>query len=333
MRFGSFALALLLSLVTLAGLQPIGAQQVARSCPFPPPRPGEGSAFAPSRIGPGEGADRPPPYFVSSSGNLCQRLDLEAPLGPDPQAVGRRPPEPGKAFLLSALLPGAGQRLLGQDRWTAYAAAEIWAWIQFLDKRREGKKLQRRYQDLAWYVARRISSGVRTDAGWDYYEALTQYESSGVYDRDPQEPGVQPETDPSTYNGRIWTLAQEIYLPEDPEIPADEGSKAYMEAVQYYLSRAYKPDLAWNWGANSLHRKEYIDLIRASDENLRHSTTMIGVILANHLLSAVDALVSGRLRMVPPEEPRVAVLLQPGPVGLGQVALQLRLPLPNVRAH
>ncbi len=333
MRHRPLAFGLALGLLASNGLAPASAQEGRGKCLHPLPRPGEERPLPPSSSGAETKPAHPSSYFISTSGDLCQRPDLQAPSGPAPQAVGRRPPQPGKAFLLSALAPGAGQRLLGQDRWTAYAAAEIWAWIQFLERRREGKRLQRRYRDLAWYVARRISSGVRTDAGWDYYEALTQYESSGVYDTDPQEPGVQPETDPSTYNGRIWTLAQEIYLPEEPGAPVDESSHAYMEAVQYYLGRAYKPDLAWSWGANSLHRDEYIGLIRASDENLRRSTTMIGVILANHLLSAVDGLVSGRLRMVGPEEPHVALLLEPGPFGSGRLALELRLPQPARHAR
>jgi hypothetical protein len=45
----------------------------------------------------------------------------------------------------------------------------------------------------------------------------------------------------------------------------------------------------------------YEDLIQQSDENLRNSTTILGVILANHVVSAVDALISARLRIPDPD--------------------------------
>jgi hypothetical protein len=242
-----------------------------------------------------------------------------------------RAPQPGKAFLFSAIVPGSGQWLLGRDRWPAYLAIELWAWIQFRDWRREGHHLQTRYKDLAWLVARRVSTGPRTDAGWEYYEALTHFRASGAYDADPSRPGVQPEEDPATFNGSIWALAQEIYLPENPENPIPEDSEPYEKAFEYYLSRAYAPALAWDWGANTLHQEEYTGLIKDSDEALRSSTEMIGVILANHLLSAVDALVSGRLGIAGRNEPSVQLLLVPGAFHTQEVALRVRLP--RLMAH
>ncbi|NNM03965.1 MAG: hypothetical protein HKO65_02595, partial [Gemmatimonadetes bacterium] len=237
------------------------------------------------------------------------------------QAAVDRAPTPGKAFLFSAVLPGAGQWYLGQDRWPAYVAIEAWAWVQLLDWRREGHNLEDQYKNLAWFVARRVSTGPRTDAGWEYYESLTKFQSSGAYDSDPLDPGVQPEENPATFNGSIWALAREIYLPGDPETPLDEESDPYQRAFEYYLSRAYAPELAWDWGANSLLKDEYASLIEEADEALRSSTSMIGVILANHLLAAVDALVSGRLGIVGEAEPTLELRLLPGPYPSRSVAL------------
>jgi hypothetical protein len=208
---------------------------------------------------------------------------------------------------------------MGRERWIPFAAVEVWAWSQFLQRRNEGRELQSRYRELAWLVARRVSAGTRTEAGWDYYEALSKFQSSGAYDMDPQSPGIQPETNPETFNGSIWVLARALFLPGGPEAPVDEASESYENAIRYYQSRAYRPDLAWNWGGSQLHRQEYADLIRASDENLRRSTTMIGVILANHLLSAVDALVTGRLGLLGEEQRHVEVLLLPAPFERHQI--------------
>jgi len=182
---------------------------------------------------------------------------------------------------------------------------------------------------LAWDVARRVSTGPRTEGTWEYYEALTKYHSSGAYDSNPTLVGVQPEENPETFNGSIWGLAQDIYLPENQEGPPDPTSESYQQAYQYYMNRAYGPNFAWNWGTSDLHQEEYEELIRASDEDLRGSTTMLGVIFANHLLSAVDALVSGRLGIVGEEEPRLQFVFLPGPYNTYGAGVRARLTLPR----
>lgn len=269
---------------------------------------------------------RIPGHFVTPEGKLRRTLALDMPEAHLPQSIQAQIPGPGRAFLLSALLPGLGQKVMGQDRWVAYLAGEMWAWIQFMDHRREGHSLQKRYRELAWLVARRVSSGPRVDGKFEYYEALTQFSSSGAYDADPDVLGVQPEENPETYNGSIWMLARQIFFLDDPEEPAEEDSDQFRDALRYYRSRAYTPDLAWNWGSNTLQQGEFVSLIRSSDENLRRSTTMIGVILANHLLSAVDALVSGRLGQADDPEPLIQLHLTPGPFRQDLFFLTVRIP-------
>jgi hypothetical protein len=315
-----------LCLISLAPWGPLLAQDRGRPCaqPLPSP-PAERVSFSLPHLR-GSSPESGPAYVVLPDGSLCGQLRLAGEMDPDFQAAEAKEPEPGKASLLSALVPGGGQWLMGRERWIPYAAVEVWAWSQFLQRRSEGRDLQRRYRDLAWLVARRVSAGTRTEAGWDYYEALNKFRSSGAYDMDPQNPGIQPETNPETFNGSIWVLARALFLPGDPDTPVDRNSESYQNAIRYYQSRAYRPDLAWNWGGSQLHREEYAYLIRASDENLRRSTTMIGVILANHLLSAVDALVTGRLGLLGEEQRHVEILLLPAPFEHHQIAIQVSLP-------
>ncbi len=235
------------------------------------------------------------PLWVSPTGRLCGDLERSLEAVAPHQAVGQVVLAPGRAFLYSLVVPGLSQRALGQQRWVAYLALEAWAWVQLFSYRSEGKDLQGSYRDLAWNVARRISQGPRTEGPFEYYEALTKYNASGAYDRDPSRPGTQPETDSTTFNGSVWKLAREIFLPSGSD-PPDEESPEYQRALEYYLQRSYDPRFAWVWGENTLQQARYSELIEESDENLRRSTTLVGVLIANHLLSAFDGFVSARLR-------------------------------------
>lgn len=201
----------------------------------------------------------------------------------------------GRAFFVSALVPGGGQWMLGQGRWVPYLAVEAWAWLQYRDRQQSARDLARRYRELARSVSRRISPGPRPDGPFEYYEAMSKYSASGAFDADPWQPGVQPEQNPDTYNGRIWKLARDIYLPAGSGTP-DPDSPEYLLALQYYMERATPQEYAWSWGDNKLEQQAFSDLIRRSDESFRSATTALGLILANHLVSAVDAFVTARLR-------------------------------------
>jgi hypothetical protein len=235
----------------------------------------------------------------------------------------------GQAFLLSALLPGAGQFYLGQQRWVPYLAVEAWAWTGYVNRRRAGTQLEARYKDLAWAVARRVGAGVRRDTTFEYYESLTHFRASGAFDADARQPGLQPETDPTTFNGMVWQLAQALFLPAGAA--ADPGTAEYAAALEYYQRRAVRPDYAWSWGLNELEREIYAELIRESDEALREATRALGLILANHVLSAVDALVTARLRHAGGEGGlpfRIETGLRPEPEGIRWRA-GARVTLPN----
>ena len=239
------------------------------------------------------------------------------------QALGPAQVSPGRAAALSAIIPGGGQRMLGQQRWIAYVAVETWAWVQFIDWRRKGGELRGEYRDLAWFVARRVSSGPRVDGDFEYYEAMLHHLASGAFDSDPLTDGIQPETDSETFNGKMWNLARDLFLPPDEPITSD--SEAYRKALEYYGTRAYGAPFAWNWGSGGLQQSVYRELIRSSDENLRRSTTMVGLILANHLLSVVDALVSSRLRLEEGRPETLALLPHPWDRTPGGWALEFRI--------
>jgi hypothetical protein len=142
----------------------------------------------------------------------------------------------------SLVLPGSGQLLLGRRRWAIYAAVEALAWLVHLDRRREGEHLRGTYRDLAWTVARSASPEPRRDGNWEYYERLEHWITSGRFDADPGRAGVQPETDAQTFNGSVWALARDLFVPG-----GEEGTPAYARALDYYEGRAYPAALEWDW--------------------------------------------------------------------------------------
>ena len=209
-------------------------------------------------------------------------------------AQTRAPLSPGRAFLASAIVPGAGQYLQGTDRWVPYVALEVWALVRYATRRADARTLEGRYRDLAWSVARRggISTPPRRDSVFEYYEDMTRFGASGAFDADPRSPGTQPERDRETFNGQLWDLAQALFSND-------------AQAIAYYESRAIPPTFAWAWGQSNLEQQVFEELIRESDESFRDATTALGIVLANHMISAVDALVLARVRATAGGERRI----------------------------
>lgn len=207
----------------------------------------------------------------------------------------RRRLRPGEAFFLSAVLPGAGQHALGVQRWAVYAAIEAWAWLSYAHRYNDAVAGERQYHNLAWNVARRVSVGPRKDGSFAYYEAMEHFTASGAFDVDPAAQGVQPESNATTYNGQVWLLSQELYMPTQGG-PYATSSPQYQAALAYYEKHAVSPGFAWSWGDNLLEQRLYSSVIHQSDQDFRTARTLLGTILANHIVSAVDALVTQRLR-------------------------------------
>jgi hypothetical protein len=99
-----------------------------------------------------------------------------------------------------------------------------------------------------------------------------------------------PETDPSTFNGSIWALAQAIHLGGSADAAPDDPS--YQRALEYYRERAIPPELAWDWRGDDEGRERFRVLVRESDEAFRRATGFVGLVLVNHFAAAVEAWVA-----------------------------------------
>ena len=202
---------------------------------------------------------------------------------------------PWTAPLASALVPGAGQAVLGQQRFIAYLAVETFVWLQYFKDQRDWRQQRAAYRDLAARVARSPFTTSPPVGDWAYYESMEHYLESGVYSLSGSMTDVQPETNESTYNGAMWYLARKNFW-SDPAVPPPTNSPEYQHALQFYESRAVLPQYRWSWRNVQLEQDLYRRTINKANDAVRRATSDLGVVLANHVLSMVDAYATWRLQ-------------------------------------
>ncbi len=228
---------------------------------------------------------------------VAQRPDLAGSMAirmPEPFVVDSSTlASPGWVRPISpAIIPGSGQLMASQDRGVVYLAVEAFLVIQLISSSGEGTRERDRYKDLAFTIARAPFAPARRDTTFEYFEQMERFIESGPFDTEPSS-SLVPPTDELTYNGSIWRLARETFL-ADPVDP-DTSSTEYQSALAFYRERAIGPNFQWSWRDAGLEQDLYRQSIKRSDDAFRSSTQYLGLLLANHLLSAIDAFVSYRL--------------------------------------
>ena len=204
--------------------------------------------------------------------------------------------------LASVALPGSGQLLQGRDRGVIYLGVEAFLLIRLLTANADGRRERGRFIDLAFDVARGPFVPSIRDTAFEYFEEMERFVESGPFDSDPGMAGIQPPTDEHTFNGSIWALARQTFLP-DPDAP-DPNSPEFARALDFYQQRAVGPNFLWSWRNAGLEQDLFRQAITDSDEAFRRARQQLGLMLANHLLSTLDAFVSHRLSR---RQPRVEV--------------------------
>ncbi len=195
--------------------------------------------------------------------------------------------------LASLLVPGTGQLLAHRDRGLVYLAADVWFVARALASWQQFRQQRDQFLNLAWDVARSPFGSARQEGPWEYYEAMSHWVESGAFNLSTTG-GFQPETDTLTYNGAMWLLARRNYLENPDSLPAPSDPR-YQAALAFYRQRAYGDAYRWSWRDARLEMDVYIQEIHNSDQGFRSATDYLGAIVANHLVSAVDALIMSRL--------------------------------------
>lgn len=198
--------------------------------------------------------------------------------------------------LTSAIIPGFGQARLGQSRVVAYLAVEAYGIIGYASGESAVRRERHRYLGLARDVARAFVPGNTAVGNWDYYEAMEKHIESGVFDRAPGSPAIQPEVDLETFNGALWLKARQLSDWPDLDVAPPASSAAYQAAISYYVARAVRPEFRWSWRNAQLEWDVYRQSIRKKNQASRDAANHLAVIALNHLLSTVDAFITLRLR-------------------------------------
>lgn len=184
--------------------------------------------------------------------------------------------------------------MLRQDRFVAYLAVEAYAWARYAADARDGRRARASYRSLASEVARRQFSAVRPAGDFEYYERMEKFVESGAFDAIPGG-DLDPEPDTTTANGATWLLARQTYW-SDPSTPPPRGSDEYAFAETFYRDRAVREEYRWSWANAQLEYAEFRRTIRHSNNAYRTSLQDLGLVIANHALSTVDAFITVRIR-------------------------------------
>ena len=196
--------------------------------------------------------------------------------------------------LASAVLPGTGQALLGQDRFVGYLAIEGYLLLDYFNVHTEETRQRDRSRALARDVARALFPGPRPIGSWAYYESMETYLESGVFNRFPGGE-LAPEGDPATFNGNVWLLARKNFW-RDPNTEPNHDDATYRRSINFYTANAVKNEFFWSWRNAQLEQDLFRRAIVQRNSASRQATTLLGVLSLNHLLSTVDAFVTLRLR-------------------------------------
>lgn len=246
-----------------------------------------------------------PPADTTPSGAVPGATTLREPIG-----------KPWQRPLASLIVPGTGQLMAGQSRGVVYLTIEAWVIVRAVTLDQRGSTQAQQFRDLAYDVARAQYSPVRVDGPWEYYETMEKYVESGVFDTDPT---IQfsPESDTTTYNGSVWLLARRTYF-ADPGVVPPVSDPAYVAAVRFYRDHAVTDQYRWSWRNARLEQDVYRQTIHSSDRAYQQRTNYLGLLVLNHIASAVDALISLRRGPRPAAAPQISF---PGPTP-STVALQ-----------
>ncbi len=190
-------------------------------------------------------------YLDSALGNRSL-ADQSAVTGKTTQGLHPRK-SPNEAFLYSLIVPGMGQRYTGAKRGYVYMAAEVGLLTTYFILRNRASNTREDYRDVVRQHV--IFDGPGSFEDWDPvedFEHATQYEN--------------------------W---DHVY---DSEETRKRTGKWYWDDA-----RAFKDEADVDIEFDSPHRLEAFNLRQQANDTFQLARTVLGMLLLNHVVSAVEA--------------------------------------------
>jgi hypothetical protein len=168
---------------------------------------------------------------------------------------------PGKAFLLSLLLPGLGQRYCGRDdRALAFFIGEAGLWTTFGVLKVQSNRREEDFEEWA-----KAFSGAKIE-GYDrdeeFYQTISRYLSS------------------DEYNFEIKFLARLVYPGDTPEVRAQQ--------LAFIEDNSVRGDDTWEWESPE-KRNDFRVIRHRSVEADRRAEWTLGALVLLRVLSGIDA--------------------------------------------
>ncbi|MCA9728292.1 MAG: hypothetical protein KC729_11455 [Candidatus Eisenbacteria bacterium] len=194
-----------------------------------------------------------------------------------------------KSLGLSLLLPGLAQLEMGHKlRASVFFTAEGAFWTAFAAYRIQGAQREDSYVQMAEVFAGVDHANGRDD---DYYRNLAGWPSSELYNE--------------------YVVRRDARTRYGDDLEAREA---------YYEDNRISGEDAWSWTSDSA-RERYADKRSDAKRSYKHSRNMIGLAVANRLVSMIDAVLLER------RDSKLRVELAPEPGAQGaRLALRRELP-------
>ncbi len=220
---------------------------------------------------------------TDDEGNVDPVNEDDAGAASTSSAVDKK--NPGRALLLSAIMPGAGELYAGKKlRAAFFFAVEMACWYGAITFAQQGQDKESEYEAFA-------------DDHW-LENVYLQKEYNAATDPSVGNEGAYPH-DQAQWENEDWQ--EKInYLPVNftHELP-DERTQQYYESIGKYLTQF---GWAWDdatqvaaegnpyqWAGTSARVNLYIDMRDESNKLLDRSATFFSVIMVNHVVSALHA--------------------------------------------
>ena len=225
--------------------------------------------------------------------------------------------KPGRAFFLSALVPGWGQLYAGaKTRGFVMLGLEATAVTYAIISHLSGTDKRSDYESFAdqhWYAAEYI----------EWYQAWEDWYDYPNYSLDPLENHLThtlPDEKDNDYYEMIGKYDQFVYGwddvngidttglnldPWDPTLAPRDSIVVFGEAGLDTVF--FSPFIA---DVQSPHRIKYMDMRYEANKAFKRAKTMVGVILFNHVISAIDAARSARSYNVKQAEVKTTLRMQ-----------------------